>query len=226
MRIKALLVLSALAASATAMALPASAQGVVRSCHQARQDNQVGGMILGGILGGVLGSNVAASGHKGDGTAVGAVLGGLVGSGIGADATRCGPGPSGYGSGYGGYGYPPGSSYDDNPNYGGPYYNGYGGGGYGGYSPSPYSATPTDIYPADPGSPQYRYGRASGFGSHNGDSYRLDPDDRGAYSRDNVYAGSDCSEATQVTRMPDGSEIHRPVEVCRDAYYGDWQVKD
>ncbi len=224
MRIKALLVLSALAASTTAMALPASAQGgMVRSCQQAKQDNQVGGMILGGILGGVLGSNVAASGHKGDGTAVGAVLGGMVGSGIGGGSTRCGPPPSGYGNGYGGSGYPSGyGSYPDNPNYGGPYYDGYGGPGY--------SAPPADAYPYDPGAPQYRYGQDGyydrGTTSHDSDRYRLDRDGRGAYSRDDDYAGTDCSEATQVTRLPDGTEVHRPVEVCRDANYGDWRIKD
>ena len=216
MRIKALLVLSALAASATAMALPASAQGVVRSCQQAKQDNQVGGMILGGILGGVLGSNAAASGHRGDGTAVGAVLGGMVGSGIGGSATRCAPPPSGYG----GSGYP--SGYNDNPNYGGPYYDGYGGGGYG--------PAPVDAYPYDPGAPQYRYGQGGYDGSvvrsHDDDRYRLDRDGRGAYSRDDDYAGTDCSEATQVTRLPNGTEVHREVEVCRDAHYGDWRIKD
>lgn len=228
MRIKALLVLSALAASATAMALPASAQGAVRSCQQAKQDNQVGGMILGGILGGVLGSNAAASGHKGDGTAVGAVLGGMVGSGIGGGSTRCAPPPSGYGNGYGGSGYPSGyGGYNDNPNYGGPYYDGYGGGG---YSPSPYGAAPVDAYPYDPGAPQYRYGQdtygGSGVRSHDSDRYRLDPDRRGAYSQGDDYAGTDCSEATQVTRLPDGTEVHRPVEVCRDARYGDWRIKN
>lgn len=225
MRIKALLVLSALA-SATAIALPASAQGVVRTCQQAKRDNQVGGMILGGILGGVLGSNTAASGHKGDGTAVGAVLGGMVGSGIGGSSTRCGPQPSGYGNGYGGAGgYPPDYGYNDNPNYGGPYY-----GGSGGYPPSPYGAAPDDIYPYDGGSPQYRYGddpsRSSGDWSHDSDRYRVDRDGRRAYSRDDDYAGTDCSEATQVTRLPNGTEVHRQIQVCRDATYGDWQIKD
>lgn len=223
MRIKALLVLSALAASATTIALPASAQGVVRSCQQARQDNQVGGAILGGILGGVLGSNVAASGHRHDGTALGAVLGGVVGSGIGGSSTRCGPEPSPYGYG----GYAPGSDYNPNPNYGGPYYSGSGSGG---YSPSPYGASPDDIYPYDAGAPQYRYGDDPYYRrdstSRDSDRYRLDRDGRRAYSLDDDYAGTDCSEATQVTRLPNGSEVHRPVQVCRDAHYGDWQIKE
>ena len=233
MRIKALLVLSALAASATTIALPASAQGgVVRSCQQAKQDNQIGGMILGGILGGVLGSNVAASGHRGDGTALGAVLGGAVGSGIGSSSTRCAPESSGYGNGYGGAGYPSGYGYNDNPNYGGPYYNGYGGAGAGagGYSPSPYSAAPADIYPYDAGAPQYRYGddgyRDRGVRSHDSDRYRVDRDGHRTYNQGDDYAGTDCSEATHVVRLPDGSEVHRPIQVCRDAHYGDWQIKD
>ena len=93
MRIKSLLILTALVATAVPALMPASAQGTyrARSCVEAQRGNQVGGAILGGLIGGVLGSNAAASGHRGDGTAVGAVLGGLVGQGIGKDTTRCAP---------------------------------------------------------------------------------------------------------------------------------------
>ena len=105
MRLKALILLSTLSAAAA----PAFAQDYYRNCQQAQSDNQLGGLIVGSIIGGVLGSNVAASGHRDDGTAVGAVLGGLVGSGIGRDSVDC------YSQRYA-----PGSMINPNPNYGGP----------------------------------------------------------------------------------------------------------
>ena len=210
MRIKALLVLSTLAIATLPALMPASAQSGyrVRGCGEAQRDNQVGGAILGGILGGVLGSNVAASGHRGDGTAVGAVLGGLVGQGIGKDTTRCGQ-PYQPSSGFGAV---PGTY---NPNYGGSQYNDYG-----------YDRAPQGIYPYDAGGSAYRSGYGGNDSSY--DRYRPDlyPSDRSSYNGRDQFAGSDCSEATQVTRLPDGSEVHRPVEVCRDAYYGDWRVRD
>ena len=210
MRIKALLVLSTLAATALPALMPASAQSGyrVRSCAEAQQSNQVGGAILGGLIGGVLGSNVAASGHRGDGTAVGAVIGGLVGQGIGKDPTRCAPPPPRTVSGYG---YEPGSTYNPNPAYGGSRYNDYG-----------YNSAPAGVYPYDSGA-DIRYRDNSPQDRYRPDLY---PSGRSTYSEDDDFAGSDCSEATQVTRLPNGSEIHRPVEVCRDAYYGDWRVKD
>ena len=205
MRIKALLVLTTLAATALPAMMPASAQSGyrVRSCAEAQQGNQVGGAILGGILGGVLGSNVAAGGHRGDGTAVGAVLGGLVGQGIGKDTTRCAP---------------PRSPYNPNPAYGGTRYNDNG-----------YGPAPAGVYPYDP-TDSYRSGQSGDYrdNSPHDDRYRPDlyASGRSTYNNGNEFAGSDCSEATQVTRLPDGSEIYRPIEVCRDAYYGDWRVKD
>lgn len=211
MRIKAVLVLAALAASAAATALPASAQGYARTCNASKNANQVGGAIVGGLLGGVLGSNVAAKGHKHDGTALGAVLGGVVGAGIGGSSTNCsystapqdrGPLPPPPGT------YAPGYGYND----------GYGQGqGYNGQ----YSS-----YPADPG-------YSSGYGYDDDPYYRdrsprHDPvyvDGNRGY-RDDGYAGEDCSTAIQTTRLPDGTVIKRPVEACREAYYGDWRVRN
>ena len=210
MRLKAFLVLTAFAAATIPAVMPASAQSGyrLRSCGEGKRDNQVGGAILGGLIGGVLGSNVAASGHRGDGTAVGAVLGGLVGQGIGKDATRCIEPRQRDTSGY-----VPGTY---NPNYNSqPGYNTYG-----------YGAPPSGLYPYDPSDSGYRSGAyGDDYPQHEYGSglYRSD---RPTYSRNDDYAGSDCSQATQVTRLPDGREIHQPVEVCRDAYYGDWRVKD
>lgn len=213
MRIKAVLVLAALAATA----MPATAQGYGRSCQDVRASNQVGGALVGSILGGVFGSNIAASGHRDDGTVVGALVGGMIGAGVGGSATDCRPVHAPYGQGYGA-----GSAYNPNPNYGGPYYDD---GGYGrGYSGSPRH---------DGGYSVYRYGadsRDRGYASdippHHGYSPKLDGGGYGAYSRDLDFAGLGCKDATQVTHMPDGSELHRPVHVCQDPDTGDWRITD
>lgn len=213
MRIKALLVLTAFAATAMPALMPAAAQSGyhVRSCGEAKRDNQVGGAILGGLIGGVLGSNVAAGGHRGDGTAVGAVLGGLAGQAIGKDSTRCIEPPRTAS----GYGYAPGSTYNPNPAYGGPRYNDYG-----------YNPAPAGVYPYDSGYRSGDYGYGEDNSSQRGYRPDLYPTDHPSYTQGEDYAGSDCSEATQITRMPDGSEIRRPIEVCRDAYYGDWRERN
>jgi hypothetical protein len=39
-------------------------------------------------------------------------------------------------------------------------------------------------------------------------------------------AAEECERVMQVTQLPDGREIHEPVTVCRQAYYGDWNVED
>jgi hypothetical protein len=201
--------LAILAGTLAVGALPASAQagyygyGPGRdACAAERRDNQVGGLILGGILGGIAGSNIAASGHRHDGTAVGAVVGGLLGSEIGRGGTRCGttqyaPPPPPYGA-------------DPYPvsNY-----------------PPPPPAGPGYGYPSDPG-----YAPYPDDGYYDSDVYvnrrgkRLDDRDRRSYN-DN-YAGRECADAEQITRLPDGSVVTRPVEACRTARYGDWRVRD
>ena len=203
MRIKVALLIAAVAATA----MPAAAQGYARSCSDARASNQIGGAILGGLLGGIAGSNIAASGHRHDGTAVGAVLGGMVGAGVGGSSTNCTPARNGAPLPPPPGTYAPGYGYNDGPSYGGQY----------------------SEYPADPG-----------YSSRYGDDDRDDPyyrdesprrervyaDGNRSYSRRDDYAGRDCSEATQITRLPDGTVIRRPVEACRDAYYGDWEVRN
>lgn len=218
MRIKAFLVLAALAATA----MPAAAQGYGRSCQDVRANNQVGGAIVGSILGGVLGSNAAASGHRGDGTAVGAIVGGMIGAGVGGSATDCRPVSPPYGQGYGA-----GSGYNPNPNYGGPYYSD---GGYRSYDDG-YGYSGSSPY--DDGYSAYRYGsdsRDRGYVRDNQPQYgyqpKLDGGAYGAYNRHLDYAGLGCKDATQVTRLPDGSEVHRPVHVCQDPDTGDWRIVD
>ena len=205
MRLKAILLITALGAAA----LPASAQGY-RDCARERGSNQAAGAILGGILGGVVGSNVAASGHRHDGTALGAVLGGVVGSEIGRGNTQCRTTYYGPNAGYAGNSYPAPypsypSAYGSAPVYGAP--------------PADYGYYPESEYGSD-----YSYNRdRAPRAKHGRDLY---VGDRRSYKHDDDYAGRDCEEATQITRLPDGSEIRRPVEACRDAYYGDWRVRD
>lgn len=226
MRLKALILVSAFAATA----MPAFAQDYGRACQRAQGDSQIGGLIVGSIIGGVLGSQVAASGHRSDGSAVGAVLGGIVGSGVGKDSVNCGPQAR----------YPSGSTYNPNPNYGGPNYNDYGYSPYGSpsYGSNSYGApaygygqAPVNAYPYDQGaysSPRYAddgwYSQdTSPRSRHRDDLY--DRSDR-AYVRNDDYAGEDCTDAVQITKLPDGSEVRRPIEVCRDTYYGDWKIRD
>ena len=206
MRIKVALLIAAVAATA----MPAAAQGYARSCSDARASNQIGGAILGGLLGGIAGSNIAASGHRHDGTAVGAVLGGMVGAGVGGSSTNCSYSTAPQGNGR--LPPPPGTY---SPDYG--YNDGYGQDRDYGYN-GQYSS-----YPSDPG-------YSSGYGED--DRYYRDrsPQREPVYAggnrdyRDDGYAGEDCSTAIQTTRLPDGTVIKRPVEACRDAYYGDWRV--
>jgi hypothetical protein len=215
MRLKALFLVSAIAASA----MPAFAQDYGRGCQQAQNDNQVGGMILGGILGGVLGSQVAASGHRSDGSAVGAVLGGIVGSGVGKSSVNCGPPVR----------YAPGSTYNPNPNYGGPAYNDYGYSPYGNQG-SPYSPAPVGGYPGSQGYSAPRYGDDDWYSTdrrpQRGRDDYLYGDGGRDIARSGDFAGEVCDEAVQVTKLPDGSEVRRPIEVCRDTYYGDWKIID
>lgn len=199
MRMKAVLLVGAV----MAMASPAFAQGsYYQNCEQSRNSNQIGGMILGSILGGVAGSNIAASGHRHDGTAVGAVLGGVIGSGVGRGSVNCGP-PPGYARGY-----------NDQRGYGGQSY-----GGQGGYGGSYYGQPPANMYPVDPGYSSYGYNS-----DYQDDRYLYDRDNR-SYNRNDDWDRG-CTTAMQTTRLRDGTTIRRPVEVCRDGYSGDWQVRD
>lgn len=213
MRLKALFLVTALGAALGSTAMPAAAQGYREPCRAERGDNQAAGLILGGILGGVLGSNVAASGHRHDGTALGAVLGGVVGSEIGRNSVNCNN--NYYPAQPQGAAYPPAYGYGQQ-RYPSTYGNSRG------YSPSP----DYGYYPP----PDRRYGRDDDEyyrrDSSSARDDRLYDDDYDDYIENDDYAGRDCSDATQITRMPDGTEIRRTVDACRDAYYGGWKVRD
>ncbi len=217
MRLKvslACLPLTCLALVAAPAVMPASAQagyygyapgGVNQHCVNQRNNNRAAGAVAGAILGGVLGSNVAARGHRGDGTALGAVVGGVIGSEVGRGNTHCRTevyGPPPMQSGYG---------YDAYPTAGSPY-------GYGSQDPygQPYGVQ-DPYYRDETFGRDYRYDEPLAGGTSG--SYT------GQY-RSNDFATRECAGAKQITRLPDGTEIHKPVEACREAYYGDWRVRD
>lgn len=205
----ALFALTALGGSA--LALPASAQAYYgpydQHCENVRKNNQAAGAVLGAVIGGVLGSNIAGHGHRGDGTAVGAGLGALTGAAAGS-STQCAPPPSAP--------YPVNAApYPDAP----PYDDGLAG------APGSHSG----YYPPDDGVYDNRYG----YGDSNRDYVRhhrrnnqVAARDTDTYKYQDDLAGRDCTTTTQVTNLPDGSSIQKPVQVCREARYGDWEVQN
>ena len=204
MRLKlALFALTAL--SATTLSLPASAQtyrGYDDGCQVQRKNNQAAGAVLGAVIGGVLGSNIAGHGHRGDGTAVGAGLGALTGAAAGS-STTCAPPPTRYG--YGATPYPANADPypDDN----------------GALAGAPQFSP--DDYPPD-GSVYENRGSARLRHRH----ARVYAGDADTYRYQDEYAGRDCTTVSQVTKLPDGSSIQKPVEVCREARYGGWEVQN
>lgn len=214
MRFKALVLVAAVGA----MAVPASAQSYRDACRDQRGSNQAAGVILGSIVGGVLGSNVAARGHRSDGTALGAVLGGVVGSQVGRGSANCDPRYAGVTP------YPPYPTSQYGQQYGQPY-------GYGGYpddrSAYGYERAPDYGYRTDR---EYGYGDRGWDGDRDHKTHHTRERDVYAQDRrdyiDQDFAGRDCSNATQITRLPDGTEIRRTVDACRNAYYGGWKVED
>jgi hypothetical protein len=206
MRLKlALIGLTALSAAAAAVAMPASAQtyrGYDDGCVVQRKNNQAAGAVLGAVIGGVLGSNIAGRGHRGDGTAVGAGLGALTGAAAGS-STNCAPPPPPPRYGYGAEPYPANATPYPNDDLAG--------------APGSYA----DDYPPDQGvydnrdSARMRHRHTRVYAGE-ADTYKYQDD----------YAGRDCTTVSQVTRLPDGSSVRKPVEVCREARYGGWEVQN
>ncbi len=217
MRIK-LACLTLAAASLTPLALPAAAQQSYNSaCNQVKNDRQAMGAVLGGLAGGLIGNQSAGRGARDEGTALGLVVGGLVGSQIAKGDIRC---PSNVYTAAPQYGYDPSAD-----RYAQERYNS----GYSAYS-QPYSdeyGTYSDGYGAYRNNSVHdaRSGRTKHARKYsNYSNYELAGGDRDSYNRDYDFAGRECADAKQITRLPDGTEIHRPIEACREAYYGDWSV--
>lgn len=221
MRLK-LACLTFAAASLAPLALTANAQqGYRSSCNSIKQERQAMGAVLGGLAGGLIGNQSAGRGARDEGTALGLVVGAITGSQLAKGDLNCSP--TVYGQQQ--YGYDPyASGYQSNPY----------GADYGGYSSYP-AAGSTDYG-------QYRYQNRGDWNRSSYDApyrhsyehtegwnhsnYRVAAPPRENYNHDYDFAGRECADAKQITRLPDGTEIHRPIEACREAYYGDWSVED
>jgi hypothetical protein len=205
----------ALAAVAGVMALGAAASASAQSygydsgnsgyydpCRRDSTGRGVVGALLGGGIGATVGSQLAARGHRTDGSVLGGVLGAVAGAAVGSNSAACTGGQVPY------------APRRDN-------YSGYSqyGSGYGGYAPS-YGR---GYAPA----PSYGYGdQAYGYGSrYEDDGYAYGR--RGQRLRlSSQSVGADgCTLAESPIHMPDGRTQMRFVRVCMDSS-GRYQVVD
>lgn len=147
-------------------------------------------------------------GRATSGALIGGVLGGLLGSGIAADGVEGEGAALGAvvgalaGAGVGQNSVDCGQVYGD---------RGFGGGQvhqvgqvYGGTYGQPYQTTP---YPPQPVYDDGLYGGPAPV-----------------HSSAPTPAARQCETVYSTTRLPDGTIIKKPVEACREAYYGDWST--
>ena len=71
-------------------------------CHRESANRGIAGTLIGGLLGAAAGSNIAARGHRTDGSVVGGVVGAVIGNHVGRDSAACYDryGDDGYRGGY------------------------------------------------------------------------------------------------------------------------------
>ena len=153
----------------------------------------------------------AREGRTATGAVIGGVIGGLIGNGVAADGVR-GEGTAVgavLGSTIGG------SIGNSTAECGGAPATGYQQTGYTyqEYNTAPYSES---------------YG---GLGSNEPytEEYRWEDDLYGGPSSEPSYSGpaaEECERVMRVTTLPDGREIHEPIEVCREAHYGEWSPRN
>lgn len=190
------------AAAATAMAIPAVAQGYYDQgsdyyydpCRRDTTTRSTTGGLVGAGLGAVVGSNIAGRGVRTEGAVLGGLLGAAIGANVGRESAACSPGATRV--------PPPPPPPEASYGYG--HYDRYGS-GYGYEQPSyEYDAQP-----------------------YQGANYGYDYDDRGyAYSvSEGSVAADGCTLAESPIYLPDGRVQKRFVRVCRDAS-GRYQVVD
>jgi hypothetical protein len=193
----------ALSAGATAQAQPygGSAYGApyYDQCRRDSNNRGIVGALLGAGIGATVGSQLAARGHRTDGSVLGGALGAFGGAAVGSNSAACRPG-------YQPYNAPRSSYYDDTP-----------------YAENrPYAPPPgayeygRDDYAAriernryDRDDP-YAYGRR-------GERYRI--------AQDRRIGADGCTLAESPIHMPDGRTQMRFVRVCQDDS-GRYQVVD
>jgi opacity protein-like surface antigen len=180
--------LAALASAAAASAQPYGGPGYSNydPCRREANGRGVTGAIVGGGAGAVIGSQMAASGHRSDGSLLGGVLGAIAGAAIGHSSAACANAPP-----------PPPPSADAAPPPPPPPPA-----AYGDYPPPPSSA-------AYDGPPPPRYAEREAvwvYGRH-GVRYRVVDEN---FDRDG------CTLAESPVYLPDGRIDRRFVRVCPD----------
>lgn len=167
------------------------------ACSGVRSDRQAAGAVVGGLIGGLIGNGVAADGVRTEGSALGAVLGAAIGAGVAGDVD-CGDAGHAYGHG-------------------------------GGYQTTGYGSDTGQAYGYGASDDSLYGGPSTGYGSDK--AYRPPATQRHTggygygYGQPASPAARECEVVYQVTTLPDGREIHTPVEACREAHYGDWGVR-
>jgi hypothetical protein len=82
-------------------------------CARDKTSRSVVGGLLGAGIGAALGNNIAAGGHRGDGSVLGGVVGGVAGAAIGNNSAACSSGSQPYANNYNsGYAAAPSGYYD------------------------------------------------------------------------------------------------------------------
>jgi hypothetical protein len=190
-----------LSTAAAAQAQPYGASGYSApyydSCRRDSNNRGIVGALLGAGIGATVGSQVAARGHRTDGSVLGGALGALGGAAVGSNTAACTPGYTSYRSAS----PPPQAAYNN---------------GYYGYAPPPgvreygrddyADRIQRNRYDRDD---DYAYGRG-------GERYRVVEERRGA---------DGCTLAESPIHMPDGRTQMRFVRVCMDST-GRYQVVD
>lgn len=191
---------AATAFAALAVAASASAQPYgYDPCQRDANGRAVTGGVLGAAGGAVLGSQVAASGHRTDGSLLGGVIGAIAGASIGHSTAACGTAPP----------PPPPRHYDDAPPPPPPGPSAY-------YQPEP-PPPPAygEGYYAPPPPPAYVERETYVYGRH-GMRFRV---------VDGRMGPDGCTLAESPVYLPDGRIDRRFVRVCPDRH-GRYRVVD
>jgi hypothetical protein len=183
----------AAAAGLTALAVAASAsaqpyQGSYDPCQREASNRGVTGGLLGAAGGAVVGSQVAASGHRSDGSLLGGVIGAIAGAAIGHSSAACNTAP------------PPPPTYRDAPPPPPPP-------GPQAYYPPPPPPPEAEYGPAEYGPPPAYAERETWVYGRHGVRFRVVAD---------RMEPDGCTLADSPVYLPDGRVDRRYVRVCPD----------
>jgi hypothetical protein len=193
--------LAALGVAASASAQPGPGYGSYDPCRREANERGVTGGVLGAAGGAVVGSQLAARGHRTDGSLLGGVIGAIAGASIGHSSAACTGAPP-----------PPPPSYADAPPPPPPPSSAY-------YQPEPrpYADAQYDTeYDGPPPPPAYEQRDAIWVYGRHGMRFRVIEDRIGP---------DGCTLAESPVYMPDGRVDRRFVRVCPD-YRGRYRIVD